>query len=693
MNAFHPLRLLSALLVSASAAQAQQTIFVDTASDVLDFAGAQTIAELPGPDGKISLVEAGLASDNTPGVQTIGFHVPQSEWTYQWLYPGRVVLQPFLGFRAFDTVILDATTQTAFTGDTNPAGGEVVIWASTYLVDNVGGVIQGFDSTAISISGGSANVVRANTNCGVEVYDSPFTVVGGSQPGDGNTGFSIKIDRSHDNVVIGNTVQRVRVLGWIAGGQPAANVRVGGPTLGERNYITGYGTFSEGCPGGNAVEIFDSIGAVIENNWIGTTPDGMAQGHAATTAGIAVDYENYGLTIRNNRIAGVQAHGTYPHCAGSISGIGILVGGTGNGVTIRGNTIGLDASGAPVLGSVTGISLLNYYLGPVQNVVIGGTGPGEGNEVAGNLSDGISVANTHTGAVISGNSIHDNGALGIDLITPGFLHGVTPNDPLDVDTGGNGLQNFPVIQSVASSATTLRVVGTLNSNASASFVLEFFASPQADASGFGEGELYLGSTNVSTNASGNASFDVTLPVSVPSTWHVSATARNTASGSTSEFAASVALGNCGATTYCTAKTNSQGCAPSISSTGTPSSSAGSGFVVHGWAVLNNKPALLFYGIHGPSGAPFQGGILCVAAPIKRTPLVNSGGTPPPATDCSGHLSIDMNAFAVGSLGGTPLPELTVPGTVVHTQWWSRDPGFTPPNNTSLSNGLSYTICN
>lgn len=71
---------LLALVLAAGSARAQ-TIFVDTASDLTDFGGAQQVVDLPGPDGKVSLAEAGLASDNTPGVQTIGFHVPQSEWT------------------------------------------------------------------------------------------------------------------------------------------------------------------------------------------------------------------------------------------------------------------------------------------------------------------------------------------------------------------------------------------------------------------------------------------------------------------------------------------------------------------------------------------------------------------------------------------------------------------------------------
>jgi subtilisin-like proprotein convertase family protein len=143
--------------------------------------------------------------------------------------------------------------------------------------------------------------------------------------------------------------------------------------------------------------------------------------------------------------------------------------------------------------------------------------------------------------------------------------------------------------------------------------------------------------------------------------------------------------------YCTAKTNALGCLPAIQPVGGPSASATSGYLVRGTNVRNNKNGLLFYGVNGPASSAFQGGTLCVKAQIKRTPAVNSGGAPVPANDCSGVYVLDMNSFAAGALGGTPLPALSVPGTLVNCQWWGRDPGFLPPNNTTLTDGLEYTV--
>jgi hypothetical protein len=78
------------------------------------------------------------------------------------------------------------------------------------------------------------------------------------------------------------------------------------------------------------------------------------------------------------------------------------------------------------------------------------------------------------------------------------------------------------------------ITGTLNSTLNATFRLEFFASGAADPSGFGEGQFFLGFTNVTTDGSGNGGFTVTLPVGAIPGQIVSATATDPA-GNTSEF--------------------------------------------------------------------------------------------------------------------------------------------------------------
>jgi len=88
---------------------------------------------------------------------------------------------------------------------------------------------------------------------------------------------------------------------------------------------------------------------------------------------------------------------------------------------------------------------------------------------------------------------------------------VTPNDPLDLDSGSNNLQNYPVLTSANSSGGGSTISGTLNSSPSASFAIDFFASGQCDASLHGEGQRFLGSTSVTTDAAGNASFTTSLP--------------------------------------------------------------------------------------------------------------------------------------------------------------------------------------
>jgi hypothetical protein len=148
------------------------------------------------------------------------------------------------------------------------------------------------------------------------------------------------------------------------------------------------------------------------------------------------------------------------------------------------------------------------------------------------------------------------------------------------------------------------------------------------------------------------------------------------------------LGAPGAVSYCTAKTNSCGQRPVIGSAGQPSASASSGFEVLAAGVRAQKHAVLLYTDAGRGSFPFSGGTLCLAAiSLSKTPAVQEAlGTP---AQCDGMLLIDMNAFAAGQLGGTPLASLSVPGTQVNCQWWGRD---TQAHGTLLSNALEYVIC-
>ncbi len=229
------------------------------------------------------------------------------------------------------------------------------------------------------------------------------------------------------------------------------------------------------------------------------------------------------------------------------------------GNTLRGNLIGTDRSGTAALGNGVGLVL------GTRNTA-GGAAIGAENVISGNLDAGVLVrqgenwierntindnagagvlvqsfgtriiANTITrnasgvtiasasradGNVLSRNAIFANSGLGINLVGgdtgPG---GVTPNDvpapPAlpDQDTGPNGLQNFPTLESVIASASELRISGSLRSTPNTTFTLEFFANAERDAASGGlvaEGQTYLGQAFVFTNAEGLGTFVATLP--------------------------------------------------------------------------------------------------------------------------------------------------------------------------------------
>jgi hypothetical protein len=134
------------------------------------------------------------------------------------------------------------------------------------------------------------------------------------------------------------------------------------------------------------------------------------------------------------------------------------------------------------------------------------------------------------------------------------------------------------------------------------------------------------------------------------------------------------------TVYCTAKVNSAGCTPSIGSTGVPSASAGSGFVISTINEIHNQIGWYVYSTTGRDKIMpfFSHGTMCVKAKRYATPMQNSGGTPP----CGGQYSIDFNAYIASGTN----PAL-VAGQPVWIQTFSMDPGS--PDN--LSDALCFFI--
>jgi hypothetical protein len=101
---------------------------------------------------------------------------------------------------------------------------------------------------------------------------------------------------------------------------------------------------------------------------------------------------------------------------------------------------------------------------------------------------------------------------------------------------------------------------------------------------------------------------------------------------------------------------------------------------------NNYPGLLMYGVSGRAALPFSGGTMCIAPPVRRSPVTVSQSFPITGL-CVGMISMNMTAFAHGLIGGSPLPQLLIPGTTVDCQFWLRD-AF---GGTQLSNALEYVV--
>jgi predicted outer membrane repeat protein len=322
------------------------------------------------------------------------------------------------------------------------------------------------------------------------------------------------------------------------GSTPQGNI-IGGTAPGSGNLISGLydgNPQDTNGPQGAAIAI-SGTGNRVQGNLIGTDWTGTQSIPNGSVGGVAV-----GLTGINNVISG--------NTIAFSSGNSVAINFTGSGFQILGNSIYQNTGGGIVYGGGLGpqggtgnqINGNSIYQNSGPGVtVLGGLGATtgnqiDGNSIYGNAGPGVSIgggAPYTTGFSIEGNSTYGNSGLGIDL----NVDGVTLNTPGGPHAGPNNLQNFPVLTSASTSANGTTVSGTLNSVASTSFRIEFFASAAPDPSGYGQGQTYLGFVNVTTDASGNASFTASGLAAVPAgQGFITATATNLTTGDTSEFA-------------------------------------------------------------------------------------------------------------------------------------------------------------
>ena len=261
--------------------------------------------------------------------------------------------------------------------------------------------------------------------------------------------------------------------------------------------------------------------AVVENNRIGTNDAGTAA-LGNTQTGIHIDGDPKNNLVTGNIIGGNGSHGI------SLSGVYV------RDNLIAENYIGTNASGADLGNGGSGVHISEGGNGgPDDNTV-------EDNVIAYNDGDGVTITGSgSTGNTVWENSIHSNDGHGIDLGDDG----VTANDVGDGDTGLNHLQNYPANITFASRDDDASIRFALDVTANRKYIVDFYS---CDSSTSGEGQEWLGFTSGAPPSTGTATVSASTLLgqlddfSGTTATHVTATATDDETSSTSEFAPCVA---------------------------------------------------------------------------------------------------------------------------------------------------------
>ncbi len=313
-------------------------------------------------------------------------------------------------------------------------------------------VASAFDVSGLAIGGFSTGIFIDDTNAGTGVGYS----IWGNFIGLAANGSTLRA----------NTFAGIDVRGRIYG-------TVGGDDNAQRNVIAGALA---------GVRIATEATNWITNNFIGTTAGG---GTARPNAGGVVLLSPFNY-VQDNVISGNTTLGISMNGEAAASN------------TIEGNRIGLKAFAACAPPCTPDYALGNgqygvYITGGANGTIV------RDNTIAYNGNDANDAGVRITGAGSTSNStsanrIYDNAGLGIDIGSVGI--DPIDNDATDDHASANGGQNAPYLYQSTGGHHSGSVVGRLNTRDGV-YHVDFYASPDCDPSGHGEGRYYLGRSDVS----------------------------------------------------------------------------------------------------------------------------------------------------------------------------------------------------
>ena len=313
----------------------------------------------------------------------------------------------------------NASARNLISGNSRPDGSGVgveiagpgnLIEGNFIGTDQSGGFPLGND-TGVFINGAAFNTIGGTVQGAGNVI-AGYTTSAALLSIQGGVGVDIANAGASDNLVEGNLIgtDATGERALVPSQQPASGVGVlinsttgsntiGGVTAAARNVISGFVIAIEIYAAQSSFNLVP--GTTVEGDYIGTNALGVVVAGLGNTTGIFVN------GVPFNTIGGT-ARGDGNVISGNTTGI-YLLGPTTSGNLVQGNYIGLDPTGTSAEPNLTGI-----FVNDAMNNTIGGTAPGAGNVIAGNLlvgqvgSTGIYFYSGAAGNLVQSNLIGTN---------------------------------------------------------------------------------------------------------------------------------------------------------------------------------------------------------------------------------------------------------------------------------------------